>query len=152
MASTITPVGAAQKYLIQLLVLDSTLMGLLGTAISGYNQAVYDSVAPQPAKFPLVVMQLIIPGLQHDKLQEATTVMTRLRFFVKIIYEDHQTIKASEGAQRIQLALKEKVTNQDEYAMNVFEVDTFSYPEDDGGKIYYHAGGIYEVIVRPENL
>ena len=147
-----TESAASLKWLRGLLGADSTLVGLLGAPLSGYTYAIYDSVAPEKAPFPFVIIQAILPGLDHVKLHMATTVMSNLRFTIKAVLEDQKTARANEVADRIALLLKNKSTNADGYGMNVFQIESFSFPEDDGGKMFQHAGGIYEVIVRPETL
>lgn len=147
-----TETSAAQTWMRSLLAADTSLIALLGTPVTGYTHSIYDSVAPQTADFPYLIMELVRPGLDHIKLQMATTVMTNLRFFVKAVFEDAKTARANEAADKIAAALKEKEVNQNGYGMNVFQIEPFSYPEDDGGKIFQHAGAIYEVIVRPETL
>lgn len=121
----------------------------------GLNRKVYDGIAPMDASFPFIIFQWQ-GGHDVGVLGTGTgRLMSSMMYVIKVITESLQTVAVKPFTDRVNelftcpiatqtLTLDDGSTWRTDFSSR--RVEPFVMMEQDGGRIWRHQGGVYEII------
>lgn len=142
----------AELWIYERLITDTVLDGL------GLGRRVYEGLAPADAPFPFIVYQWQ-GGLDISVLSTMGSgrLMSPQTYLIKLIAETPQVsvikpfLDRIDGLMDVGVAEQRITLTDGSIWQSVFSsrrTEPFSQDETDGGRVWYHRGGIYEVMVQ----
>jgi hypothetical protein len=129
--------AAADDFLYGLLTADGTLTGLVGGRV-------FNTEAPQPAQYPLVVFQFM-SGIDMAAVG-AFRIWTNMMYLVKVVGQTMVYSDLGAAVARIdQLLHRTSGTVADGTVWTCTREQVIRVPESISGKPFRHAGGLYRV-------
>jgi len=130
---------------------DTTLNNLLGTAAPGYSKAIYFEVAPEAARYPLVIFQKQSGSPTYTFGAPDTAIESDL-WLVKAVAQDLPGSSGSDAAEaaqaRVAALLNDASLSISGGALLLWlrrEQDGIDFAETLDGEVYRHAGALYRL-------